>query len=159
MEEIEWPDLLRSTRWAALGTVDEKGAPFVSSVAFAIDSDSLLIHVSELGAHTRNLLERPVFSLLISEPDSPENPDPQTLARLSLSGRAEALPRDAEEFAARAGIYVSTFPDSEMRFGFGDFHLIRLIPESGNFVGGFGRAKRLKGEKIVAAIGDFPSPD
>ncbi len=151
-ETITWTDLLASTRWAALGTVDESGAPYVSNVAFAVESGSLLIHVSQLAAHTGNLLSRPLFSLLISEPDSSLQRDPQLLARLTISGRALPLSRDSDDFTQSAKRYIAQFPEAEMRFGFGDFHLIRLIPESGNFVGGFGRAARLKGEKIAAAL-------
>lgn len=152
MDPKNWPDLLTSTRWAALGTVNEVGAPHVSNVACAIGEGYLLIHVSNLAAHTGNLISQPVFSLLISEPDSPEQPDPQQLARLTISGKVEPIPRDSADFTAAAQRYITAFPESEMRFGFADFHLIKLIPESGNFVGGFAKAARLKGEKIAAAL-------
>lgn len=152
MDPQNWPELLQSTRWAALGTVNDSAAPYVSNVAFAIGQSCLLIHVSNLAAHTGNLISQPVFSLLISEPDSPEQHDPQQLARLTISGKAELIPRDSAEFASAAKRYIATFPDAEMRFSFADFHLIKLIPESGNFVGGFAKAARLKGEKIAEAL-------
>ncbi|MCP5539462.1 MAG: pyridoxamine 5'-phosphate oxidase family protein [Akkermansiaceae bacterium] len=156
MNAMDWPDLMRSTRWAALGTVDAAGAPLVSAVAFAPAEGALLVHVSQLAAHTRNLRERPRFSLLLSEPDSGEATDPQTLARLTLSGGAAVVDRESgEDFAAAARAYLARFPEAEPRFGFGDFHLIRLTPESGNFVGGFGRAARLDGAKIAAALENF----
>jgi len=152
MDPKNWPDLLTSTRWAALGTVNEVGTPHVSNVACAIGEGRLLIHVSNLAAHTGNLISKPVFSLLLSEPDSPEQTDPQLLARLTISGTAEAIPRNSTDFSAAAQRHITQFPESEMRFGFADFYLIKLIPESGNFVGGFAKAVRLKGEKNAAAL-------
>ena len=149
---MEWHDLLEKSRWAALGSVDDDARPFVSNVAFAPGDGCLLIHVSQLAAHTRNLLERPVFSLLISEPDVDVSLDPQTLARLTISGIASSIPSESDEYTQLAKRYIARFPDSQVRFGFGDFHLIKLIPDSGNFVGGFGSAKRLKGEKIAALL-------
>ena len=53
--------LLRGHRIAALGTLGEDGQPFVSMVPFAVEpvSASLVIHVSGLAAHTRNLQTTP----------------------------------------------------------------------------------------------------
>src|SRR4051794_41255469 len=80
--------LIRSQRIAALGTLRE-ASPFVSMVAYAAEPDfgGLLLHLSRLAAHTRQLLANPQASLLISEHDD-ERDDPQTLARITLAGGA-----------------------------------------------------------------------
>lgn len=145
-----WLDLLTQQRWAALATIDDDSRPYVSSVAFASSSHGLLLHLSELAAHTKYLLSRPAASILIAEPDlgNPDQ-DPQTLPRLSISGEVTALKRESTEFQEAAKIYIARFPESEMRFGFGDFHLLSLLPIHANFVGGFGRASKIPGEKIV----------
>src|ERR1035437_3877690 len=59
--------LLKAQRVAALGTIDEAGAPFVSMVPFAIEPQihCLVIHVSGLAAHTRNLQARDRVSLMV----------------------------------------------------------------------------------------------
>src|SRR5690606_32943915 len=71
MKEVELRtrllDLLNTHRTGALGTLSEQGWPYVSMTPFAVDfkNPSLLIHVSELGAHTRYLLNRPQASFMV----------------------------------------------------------------------------------------------
>src|SRR5829696_5112783 len=62
--------LMRSQRVAALGTLRED-SPFVSMVAYAAEPDfgGLLVHLSQLAAHTKQLLAAPRSSLLIGERD------------------------------------------------------------------------------------------
>ena len=61
--------LLATQRVAALGTLGDDGLPFVSMVPFALESRSagLVIHVSGLAAHTRNLQAAPQVSLLVMQ--------------------------------------------------------------------------------------------
>ena len=77
--------LLLEQRWAALGTLDDKGAPSLSFVAYVPEPDfgGFLIHVSRLAGHTQSLLARPRAALGISDPDSGQD-DPQLLARHSI---------------------------------------------------------------------------
>ncbi len=58
--------LLNAQRVGALGTLGDDGAPYVSMVPFAIDQHHrcLVIHVSALAAHTRNLQERAPVALI-----------------------------------------------------------------------------------------------
>jgi len=153
-ETYPWMELLTQQRWAALGTIHDEGGPYVSSVAYALASGpkpGLLMHLSQLAAHTGYLQKRPACSLLISKPD-PGTEDPQTLPRFTLVGTATQIPRDSSEFAEAAHCYIGRFPHSEMRFSLGDFHLFHFTPEKGNFVGGFGAAGRIPGEKIIRAL-------
>src|SRR5450830_628006 len=68
--------LLNTQRVAALGTRDEDGLPFVSMVPFALEPHSpcLVIHVSGLAAHTRNLQTTPQVSLLVMQAEVPGEP-------------------------------------------------------------------------------------
>ncbi len=149
--EAGWIKLLQDQRWAALGSVDEEGHPFVSSVAFAQHGETLLMHLSQLAAHTGYLQGNPASSLLIAEPDSGV-PDPQTLARFTLVGSTQSISRDDPSWQSAARAYLLKFPEAEMRFGFADFHLFQFTPERGNYVGGFGKAGKIAGEKIRAAM-------
>ena len=56
--------LLATQRVAALGTLGDDGVPFVSMVPFAVEplGATLVIHVSALAAHTRNLQVSPNVS-------------------------------------------------------------------------------------------------
>lgn len=146
-----WLELMKEQRWAALGTLNEDGSPYVSSAAFALTPSGLLLHLSQLAAHTRNLMKDPRASLLISRPDD-GGADPQVLPRFTLMGQAGEVTRDSAAFAPAARSYVERFPESSMRFGFGDFHLFLFVPAKGNYVGGFGNAGRIAGETIREAL-------
>lgn len=153
-ETYPWLELLIQQRWAALGTIHDEGGPYVSSVAYALlagPQPGLLMHLSQLAAHTGYLQKRPTCSLLIAQPDDGTE-DPQTLPRFTLVGTATQIDRESGEFANAARYYITHFPHSEMRFGLADFHLFHFTPEKGNFVGGFGVAGRIPGEKIVRAF-------
>ena len=60
-------DLLGTQRIASLGTL-HKGEPYVSMVPFAIlpGGSGFVIHVSQLSAHTKDMLARPEVSLLVT---------------------------------------------------------------------------------------------
>lgn len=142
--------LISGQRWAALATVDEKGRPLASMVAYVPEPGftGILLHLSQLAAHTRHLMESPWASLAIAEADRGEG-DPQTLARASIGGPIQAIPRDSEQYLKGKQQYLARLPDAEQLFGFGDFMLLRLQPRSVRFVGGFGRAFSFSGSDLV----------
>src|SRR5215212_726303 len=89
--------LVRGRNVAALGSL-HSGKPFVSMVPFAVDAGGrVLIHISQLAAHTRDILKNPDVSLLIAESETPEKM-PQMLARVTLQGRARLVDRDAKNY-------------------------------------------------------------
>lgn len=143
--KAELVELVRSRGLAYLGTLHD-GWPAVSLVPYAPSADlaELYIHVSHLAQHTSALLADPRVGLLISKPDSP-NRNPQTLARVSIQGRAKPLdPEDPEYTLARAA-YVAAHPPSEFNFSLGGFVLVAIRPTSARFVAGFGRIVDLDG--------------
>ncbi|MBM4414574.1 MAG: hypothetical protein FJ040_14145 [Chloroflexi bacterium] len=132
-------------RHAALATVAADGAPHVGMVAFAIapDGAALLLHVSTLAAHTRHLLAEPRVSMLISEPDYLDVDDVQTLARLTIYAQAQPIAPDDAQYVACRSAYLRRFAAAEMRFGFADFVLVRVVVDQARFVGGFAQARNL----------------
>src|SRR5579872_3338143 len=93
--------LIRGRDHAALATSFD-GHPYVSLVAVACDSDaSVLLLLSDLAQHTRNLAADPRVSLLFA--DDAGLGEPLATARLSLLGRVERVenPAAAARFAAR----------------------------------------------------------
>jgi putative heme iron utilization protein len=137
-------------RWAALATVDEKGHPQASMVAYVPETGfgGLLLHLSQLAAHTRHALETPWAALVITEPDGGEG-DPQTLVRASVAGPIRPIARESESYQEAKQHYLARLPDAEQRFGFGDFMLLRLQPQSVRFVAGFGRAYSFSGTELA----------
>ena len=75
-------------RQAMLATVHE-GNPHAGMVAATgtPDGHAILLHLSQLAAHTRHLLVHPAVALLWCEPDRADVADVQTLARLTVYGR------------------------------------------------------------------------
>jgi heme iron utilization protein len=146
--------LIRETRVAALGTLHD-GEPNLAMVAYAFAEDfsAFYIHVSKLGKHTTDMESDPRVSLLIAETDD-RRADPQTLARVSIRGTAEILPRTDPIYAQVRRIYLDRFPKAEQLFSLGDFNIWKITPKGGRFVAGFGRAFYLVPEalKKVSAL-------
>jgi len=132
--------LLRQQRWAALATL-RNDTPLATMVAYvtATDFSCLYLHLSTLAAHSHNLQRNPNISMVISEPDLGSQ-DPQTLARLTVSGQAEKLDPQQSGHDGIRSLYIGKFPDSEMLFTFSDFSLYRVRPEKLRLVGGFAQA-------------------
>lgn len=144
--------LLDSQPVAALGTLHD-GAPYVSMVPFALlqGEPGLVIHVSGLAAHTRDMLADPRVSLLVMDATSKEVP-PQALARVTLQGEAARIPADAPIHALAKRVYLARFPSSAQTFELGDFALFALRPATGRYVGGFAQAKTIGPETLAAAL-------
>jgi putative heme iron utilization protein len=131
--------LLNQHRWAALATIDKQGQPHASMVAYALSEGQLLLHLSQLAAHSKHIEDNPQCALVISENEI-DDKDPQQLQRISLEGKVEILRRDSESYHTSAEIYQKRLPDSLPLFSFADFALIQFTPVKARFVGGFGKA-------------------
>ena len=97
-------DMLNTQRVASLGTLNAEGGPFVSMVPFAIDpvAECLVIHVSLLAPHTRNLLTKPAVSMMVMQPEVAGEPV-HALPRVSMDGTAARLkPESPSWLAARS---------------------------------------------------------
>jgi putative heme iron utilization protein len=143
--------LLRGQRWGCLGTQSEEG-PYVSWVAFVAEEDfsGLVMHLSQLAKHTRNLVAQPRTSFALSEPDDGRG-DPQQLARLTLQGTVAVVPPDSPDYERLKAYYLSRLPDAEMMFQFADFSLFRFEPSSGRYVEGFASSHAMTPEKLKTA--------
>ena len=149
--ELDAARLVLAHRWAAMATQGADG-PSASMVAYAPEPDlgSLVLFLSGLSEHTRNLSNEPRVGLVISETD-PGNGDPQTLARVSVKGMAEIVERTAPEFEGVWRTYVSRLPDAAPRIALGDFSLFRVVVGEARYVGGFAQAGTIPSEQLSAA--------
>jgi heme iron utilization protein len=146
--------LLRSRRVAALGTLGESGAPMVSMVPFAIDAERacIVIHVSMLAAHTRNLQANPAASLLVVQQETAGEPV-HALPRVTLEVRAQQLePGSAEWQSARAG-YLRRFPEAEPMTQLGDFMFFALQVGQARQIAGFGAARSIDAQALSRVLG------
>ena len=145
---LDIADLIFHHRWAALVT-STKELPSVSMVAYATDAREmgLLLFLSQLAPHTRQLIKNPVCCLGVSQGDDGVV-DPQTLSRISLNGQVSRVARDDSRFDEWKQVYCKRLPASERLFGFADFSLFLFRPEHGRYVGGFGQAHNLTTQQI-----------
>ena len=149
--ELEAARLVKTHRWAALATLGEDG-PAASMVAYAPlrDLSSLVLFLSGLSEHTRNLVDEPQISLVISETD-PGTGDPQTLARVSITGTAQMIERTSPEFEETWQVYTDRLPDAGPRIVLGDFSLFRVVVKEARYVGGFAQAGTIPIERLTVA--------
>lgn len=145
--------LFHSQRVAALGTLDADGKPFVSMVPFAVDTQAatLVIHVSLLAPHTRNLLSNPAVSVMVMQPEVPGEPV-HALPRVSLEGLARRPLPDSPEGQSARQAYLTRFPEAEPMTHLGDFSFVQVTLGSARHVAGFGTARPVDVDDLASVL-------
>jgi len=139
---FEARQIIRAARAATLATQME-GQPFASLVTPACAPDlSLLLWLSTMSEHTRQLTREPRCALLFT--GSAETANPQTAPRVTVTGLAEPI----TDLALKAR-WLARHPYAVLYADFGDFGLWRIKPQGALLVGGFARATRLKREALL----------
>ncbi len=140
--------LLREGRSAALATLmPGSGDPYCSLVNVATAADgALLLLISRLAVHTRNILADPRVSVMI---DERKPGDPLQGARIMLMGTAAAT--DDPEARRR---YLERQPEAAMFAGFADFGFYRVTLNAAHLVAGFGRIVDLAPQQILTETAD-----
>lgn len=127
--------LLRGHYYGALCTLSKKfnGHPFGSITPYLADHDgSLLILISALAEHTRNIQHDPRVSLITHNQNDSHI---QTQGRVTVVGEAHSV-TDKHHAGAR---YLRYFPEAAGYFAMHDFSFYRIVPQSLRFIGGFGK--------------------
>ncbi len=134
--------LIRAARGATLAT-QAGGQPFASLVTPATAPDlSILLWLSTLSEHTRQLGREPRCALLFA--GEAEGPNPQTAPRVTVTGLAERI-----EDAALKARWLARHPYAALYADFADFGLWRVRPQAVLLVGGFARATRLRADALA----------
>lgn len=143
-ESLTLRGIVQSQQIAALGTL-HKGDPFVSMVPYAIlpGGDGFVIHVSQLAAHTKDMLQSPAVSLMVVAPPSSETPV-QATARVTIQGQAMRCEESTRGHAEAKAAYLARFPETSELFTFADFSLFVVRPTAVRFIGGFAQARTLE---------------
>ncbi|MFT8243017.1 HugZ family protein [Roseomonas sp. BN140053] len=137
--------LMRAAPWATLATA-AAGQPFASLVTPALAPDgSVLLWLSVLSEHTRQLAAEPRCSLLFA--GLTEQANPQTIPRVTVTGLAE--PVGEGEAAPLKARWLARHPYAALYAAFGDFALWRVRPGGALIVGGFARAQRLRQAELL----------
>jgi hypothetical protein len=122
-------------------------------VPFAVlpGGSGFVIHVSQLSAHTKDMLSNPRVSLLVVAPQRAEIPA-QALARITIQGDAMQYNDSVPGHAEAKLTYLSRFPQSSDMFNFSDFSLFAILPRSIRLVGGFAQAKTITPEVLAEIL-------
>ncbi len=133
-------NLIRTQHIAALGTLRD-GAPFVSMILYAASPDFQFFYtfISRLAHHTQDILKDPRVSLMIVERDD-DSQDPQQLARVSITGQAEAIAPGSAEYESVKMHYIEKFPQAAFNLTLKDFTFYRIAPSHVRYVAGFAKA-------------------
>lgn len=137
--------LKESMQSVLLSTIDNDGNPHTGYTPFVFDNNDIIIFVSQLSLHTRDLLANgKVSAMLIAD----EQASAQIFARTRLSYQCVAQVVSNTEAS-----YVQLLGAMQERHGkmidvlreLPDFVLFRLKPSAASFVMGFGQAYHLRG--------------
>jgi len=135
--------LLRAHRYGALSTLSKKfeGHPFGSITPYLVDHDgSLLILISALAEHTKNILHDPRVSLITH---NQEDAHIQTQGRLTVVGTATLDTK--RELAGKR--YLRYFPEAQTYYDMPDFQFYRITPQALRYIGGFGDIHWVKADR------------
>jgi putative heme iron utilization protein len=131
---IEARKMLRVHRYGVLSTHSKKfeSYPFGSITPYLVDHDgSLLILISTLAEHTKNIQQNGRVSLICHNQADPRI---QTQGRVTFIGDAQLAP-DREQLGAR---YMRYFPEAEAYVQMHDFSFYRIRGIAIRFIAGFG---------------------
>jgi putative heme iron utilization protein len=149
--------LLRERPVAALACLDDDGAPALSMVPFAVDAApdgaaaALILHVSALAAHTRQMARDARVSLLVVDQDGAAEM-PQALQRAAIQATAAFVEPGGEAHARCEALYLARHPQAELMTQLPDFRFVRLAPTALRHVAGFGAARTVDGELLAAVL-------
>ncbi|PIG09239.1 pyridoxamine 5'-phosphate oxidase [Comamonas sp. 26] len=153
-------ELLLNQRTAALAvqpladfSASALPAPGLSFVPWAWCSDfsCLVIHVSGLASHTSAMQAHPAISLMMVAAELPGQ-GVHALERISIAGIASTPPRESALWQALKSSYLARFSEAEAMTMLGDFRFICITPSSGRHVAGFGAAREVSNQDLIAAF-------
>ena len=147
---VEARQMLRAHRYGALCTLSKKfdGFPFGSITPYLVDHDgSLIILISSLAEHTKNILHDPHVSLITHDQ---RDAHIQTQGRVTLLGNAQAI-QDRDQMGTR---YLRYFPEAQSYFQMHDFSFFRIQPVAIRYIGGFGNIHWINMEQY--AVPTYP---
>lgn len=132
--------VLLSQDAATLSThsADCPGYPFGSLVPLGFDDCYRpVLLISRLAQHTRNIVENPNVSLMVSNIAELGNHDVQTSTRVTILGKAHKL--DVAKEAEAISRYCRFYPQAESYTKELDFDFYRMEPAKVRLIAGFGQ--------------------
>ncbi|WP_018693121.1 HugZ family pyridoxamine 5'-phosphate oxidase [Algicola sagamiensis] len=157
IEEIsfEAKHLVRHVDSGVLSTisVSVEGYPFGSVTPYIMtDEGDLIIYISDLAQHTKNIATNPKVSMTIFDGSKD---DSQANGRVTVLGDAVRLTK--EEGDALKEEYFALFPQARAYEKAHDFFFFRITPVRVRYIGGFGRIHWVNKEYWSTEPAEFTS--
>lgn len=157
--DLEIRRLLAERPVGALGTLEDDGTPAVSMVPFAVvpEWSALVLHVSGLSPHTRQMALRPAVSLLVVDADGAAEM-PQALPRVTLAAQAEFTEPGSPAWDAARAAYLARYPQATLMDALPDFRYVLLRPTQARHIAGFGAARTVDAATLGAILASGATP-
>ena len=147
--KTEYLKFLTKFQCLQLSTISENGRPESSYAPFVVDQNNqFYIYVSMLARHTKNLLNDTRAGIMFLEAEE-QAENIFARKRATFDCDAEVVERYSEEWQKIMSLFDDIAGELMQTLRIlTDFQLIRLRPNSGLFVKGFGKAYEISGEKM-----------
>lgn len=135
-----------------LATVSADGMPDASYAPCFLDGEGRChILISQLARHTKNLVSRPIASLMWIE-DNESSRNPFARRRLVLECQASTIERGSRDWTRRLKQMEAHLGNTvQLLADLPDFALFRFDAVEGNYVRGFAQAYPVTGNDLVMA--------
>lgn len=130
-----------------LSTVNSDGFPEISVAGYIEEEHKFYLFISGLAAHTRNLQENGLASIMFIEEESAAD-HPFGRKRLTYRCNANLIPRDADRFDHLLDQFENQFGTLIQTLrGLGDFQLFELSIDKGRYIAGFGKTFEIRSQE------------
>jgi len=147
--KTEYLNFLKKFRSLQLSTIGKNGRPESSYAPFVVNQNNqFYIYISALAGHTSNLINDGRAGIMLVEPEE-QAENIFARKRVTFDCDVEVLERDSEEWQKIMSLFDDCVGELMQTLRLlADFHLIRLKPNSGLFVKGFGKAYEISGARM-----------
>ena len=137
----KYRELILSQQTLLLSTVTEQNEPECSYAPYVRDQHGVFyIYVSEMAAHTRNMLEKGCASVLFIRPEK-EVQNIFARERVVFKCVVNEVQNSDERYDKQLLKMKDKFGETvELLRSLSDFHLLALTPLNGKYIAGFGQA-------------------
>ena len=137
----KYRELILSQQTLLLSTVTEQNEPECSYAPYVRDQHGVFyIYVSEMAAHTRNMLEKGCASVLFIRPEK-EVQNIFARERVVFKCVVNEVKSSEERYDKQLLNMKDKFGETvELLRSLSDFHLLALTPLNGKYIAGFGQA-------------------
>lgn len=146
--------LLQSQKTLLLSTVSNQDFPEISYAPYVKDQQGVFyIYVSDLAAHTENLLDNGFASIMFIRNEE-QSPNLFARERAIFTCTVSEISKDTECYEKQIEAMKQQLGETvNLLASLPDFHLLALKPVEGRYIAGFGRAFKINMEDYTLSFG------